>query len=83
MPDRERAESLEEFVRRMPWRGGSSSWCCHAVPRELMAEVEAYVASHPREPRWKAIASWLREQGVEGATADRVKYHFDRGHHDG
>lgn len=79
MPDRGRAGDLEEFVRQRPARG-MTSWCCQRVPRELMAQIEAYVARHPQGTRWAAIVEWLRSEGVADATRERVRYHFDRGH---
>lgn len=77
------SESLRTYVQQAPWKGGSSSWCCHAVPRELMAEVEAYVAdcrATGRPVRWRAVVGWLIERGVEGATEARLAYHFERRH---
>lgn len=78
------SQKLKEFIAAGTWRGGSSAWCCHAVPPELMAEVEGYVAECERTgvaPHWRAIAGWLTERGCSGATPSKVYYHFDRGHH--
>lgn len=79
MPDRGRAGSLEEFLRERPARA-VGSWCCQRVPRELMAQIEAYVARQSRGIRWSAIVEWLRAEGVADATRERVRYHFERGH---
>lgn len=57
-------------------RGGvGNAWCCH-VPPELLAQIEAAVAQGSK--RWRDIAHWLTEQGVEGVTAQKLQYHFER-----
>lgn len=82
--DRGARPSLAEFVASRPWRGGSSAWCCHVVPPELMAEIEEAVAEARAAglaPRWAAYADWLIECGVPDATKAKIEYHFERGHH--
>jgi hypothetical protein len=74
-------QSLEEFVRSRPWKGGSgTAWCCTQIPKELRDQVDAYIARCREQhisPRWRAIVAWLTEQGIEGATVPKLQYHED------
>lgn len=77
------APSLKEFVAASSWRGGSTSWCCHAIPPELLAEIEAYVAEcreRNSPPHWRAVVDWLRGHGLADASTTKVRYHFEREH---
>jgi hypothetical protein len=46
----------------------------------LLAQVHEVVGSGMR--RWRGIAAWLKEQGVEDMTPNKLSFHFERGHHE-
>lgn len=73
-------QDLEDFLARQPARGGAHSWCCHELTPELREALEGVHAKGVCN--WRAMARWLQEQGVQGATPAKIQYHFDRGHHE-
>lgn len=84
MPRDQAVPPLAEFLSKRPGRGGSSSWCCHVLPPDMLAQIEALVVpmlQEDRAPNWSGIAAWLVETGVDDATVSKVQYHFQRGHH--
>lgn len=71
--------NLAEYLRRTPWKGGRSCAVC-ALDPALLAQVHEVVGSGMR--RWRGIAAWLKEQGVEDMTPNKLSFHFERGHHE-
>ena len=78
----EDAQDLESFLSERPEYRPACGTC--ELPKELLAQMDAVVSTlraQRKKPPWTGMSEWLRKQGVTH-SAERIKRHYDRGHHE-
>lgn len=75
---------LEQFLADRPEYRAPCGTC--ELPEELRTQMDAVVvamrSSMTKKPPWTGMSEWLRKQGYKEIGPDRLKRHYDRGHHE-